>query len=102
MASQALHASQVIHHKVFDRYPHPKLCVYRHPGDEYNLPGGWKDIEKELLVIGETFYCYVTEVRVFTLGYWDECGRYDSTRSDFMGFHKSRFVRWKDTQLELF
>jgi hypothetical protein len=90
------------HYKVFERYIDPRLVVYNHPGDEYNLPGGWKCTEKEVLVIGETYDTYVTEIRVCTLPYWDECGRYKATSSIFLGFHKSRFVKWKDRQLELF
>lgn len=86
----------------FVPYETPRLATYRSPGNEYDLnKGGWVDIPKTVLIIGEDEHLYVTRLRNSEHGEWtDEKILYKYIIPD--GFHKSRLIKWEDTQLSLF
>ena len=85
----------------FVSYDTPRLAIYHHPGNIYKLPGGWIDEKKELLIIGETKDSYITELRESERGEWtDKRILYKYILP--LGFHKSRFIKWEETQLTLF
>lgn len=85
----------------FVPYDVPRLATYNHPGNEYKFPIGWIDIPKTVLVIGETKDSYITELKNADHGEWtDKKILYKYILP--MGFHKSRFLKWEDTQLTLF
>ena len=88
--------------KLFERYPFPRVAVYNRPGEKYNLPGGWQDTPTDALVIGETEDEYVTKIMESETSYWDEYGRYNASYCYPFGFHKSRFIEWKEAQVALF
>jgi|JI9StandDraft_2_1071091.scaffolds.fasta_scaffold175580_2 hypothetical protein len=85
----------------FILYEFPKQGVFRVETGEYKLPGGWVQIEEKSTIIGETSQHYVTGIINGEIGMWegDKVVKYKYTSHP--GYHKSRFVRWCDTQLVL-
>ena len=63
---------------------------------------GWEDVEEVHAIIGETRDHYITKIIESSIPYWDEMGRYEAHSCTPIGIHKSRFIRWMDTQLSLF
>lgn len=85
----------------FKPFEFPRMVTYNHPGNEYKLPIGWIDIPKSVFVIGETKDSFITELRLAEHGEWtDKRILYKYILP--LGFHKSRFVKWEETQLRLF
>ncbi len=86
-------------------YPIPKKAIFSAGDDsrEYaEPPVGWKYKDEECLVLGETEMCYVTEIITSLTPMWENGVRYNRSSTVHVGFHKSRFVKWLDTQIELF
>jgi hypothetical protein len=84
-------------------YEHPKNAIYRETTNEYDSArGGWISIEKQATVIGEDEHFYVTRT-VNTCEY--NFTPNDTIKGNFLygiGFHKSRLVKFVETQLEMF
>lgn len=85
----------------FVPYETPRLAIYNSPGETYELPRGWIDVPKTVLIIGETKDSYITELRPSEHGEWTE-KRILYKYILPLGFHKSRFIKWEETQLKLF
>lgn len=86
----------------FVAYDFPKLATFNYPGNEYNLKkNGWQDFPKTVLVIGEDKNCYITNLCQSEHEEWND-KRILYKYILPLGFHKSRFIRWEDTQLTLF
>lgn len=85
----------------FTAYPIPKLGEFKITSDRYG-ENGWELDIKKAMIIGETASYYVTELRPLSFDEW--VGNDVVTRQSIVhiGFHKSRFMKWIDTQLELF
>lgn len=82
-------------------YEFPRLAEYRQETNVYEFPYGWITEAKQVLVIGETDTSFVTKLK------HSEHGECDEKRILYkyilpMGFHKTRFIRWFDTQLTFF
>lgn len=86
----------------FVAYDTPRLATYSSPGNEYDLKkGGWQNILKTVLVIGEAEHCFITKLSPSEHGEWtDKRILYKYILP--LGFHKSRLVKWEETQLSLF
>lgn len=84
------------------RYKIAKKAIYLTVTDEYDINEGWLHEQREAMVVGETKDCYITEFKDTKIGYWDEMGKYETWLTMSIGFHKSRFIKWCTTQLELF
>lgn len=86
----------------FVAYDTPRLATYFHPGEEYDIKkGGWQNIPKTILVIGEDEHCFITKLSPGEHGEWtDKRILYKYILP--IGFHKCRFIRWEETQLSLF
>ncbi len=80
----------------------PRLATYSSSGDEYDLEkGGWVNFPKTVLVIGETKDSYITKLSDAEHGEWiDKRILYKYILP--LGFHKTRLIKWEDTQLSLF
>ncbi|HAY3555762.1 hypothetical protein [Elizabethkingia anophelis] len=85
----------------FVPYDTPLLALYKHSTDEYKLPEGWLNTPKIVLVIGETKDSFITELRPSEHGEWKDL-RILYKYILPLGFHKSRFIQWEETQLSLF
>jgi hypothetical protein len=85
----------------FVPYETPRLAEYEHPTDRYELPIGWINEPREVLIIGETSDSYIYELRESSHGEWKDTRiLYKYTLP--IGFHKSRLISWLNTQLSLF
>lgn len=85
----------------FIPYDTPRLATYEHHTNEYELPKGWLNEPKSVLVIGETKESFVTELKSSEHGEWtDRQVLYKYILP--LGFHKSRLIKWEETQLTLF
>lgn len=73
----------------YQSYKHPKNGVFRCETNEYKLPIGWIQEEKEFLIIGETDLHFIYELKEF------------EGKLLPIGIHKSRLVKWNATQLML-
>jgi hypothetical protein len=83
-------------------YEHPRNAIFLQPTGEYDIKKGPVQQETEVIVIGEDNHCYITQTfkthrfmhqpNVFTYG----------KLMYGIGFHKTRLVRFVETQLELF
>ncbi len=82
-------------------YKTPRKAIYNSPEGKYHPVKGWLQVEREVLVLGETDSIYITEIRESSLTHNDELGCYTSQYCFPVGFHKSRLVKWVTTQLEL-
>lgn len=85
----------------FIQYDTPRYATYNHPTNEYELLKGWLSEPKTVLVIGETKDTFVTELKPSEHGEWTEkkiLYKYILP----LGFHKSRLIKWEETQLTLF
>lgn len=84
-------------------YDHTRKGIFRCDINIYDPKHGWLDEEKELLIIGENNYWYITR----TLRD-DTCWVHPDKpplKGDFLsgiGPNKDRLVKWVETQLELF
>ncbi|WP_260255130.1 hypothetical protein [Elizabethkingia meningoseptica] len=90
-----------MHIHSFVPYDTPQLVLYKHSTDEYDLTKGWLNEPKKVLVIGETKDSFITELKP------SEHGEWKGLRILYkyilpLGFHKSRFIQWEETQLSLF
>ncbi|MCT4237821.1 hypothetical protein HZP42_15665 [Elizabethkingia anophelis] len=85
----------------FIPYDIPRLASYNHPTNEYDLNKGWLNEPKKVLVIGETKDSFITELRPSEHGEWTDL-RILYKYILLLGFHKSRFIKWEETQLSLF
>lgn len=84
-------------------YNHPRKCIYNADINKYDLQKGWLTEETEITVIGHDDYNYVT--KVFNTNEYIEHPNKPPLKGDLIygiGFHKSRFVKWIETQLNLF
>ena len=101
---EAIEYDQVIEQGIlynFTAYDIPRMGTYNHPGNTYELPKGWIDKPKSVLIIGETEDCFITSLRAAEHGEWtDKRILYKYILP--LGFHKSRFAKWEETQLSLF
>lgn len=83
-------------------YDIPKLGIFERDTNEYG-PDGWIQEPVDELIIGEDSDSYITRTFTSTTGYWTEDGlRYEEIEVIAIGPHKSRLIKWKDTQLSLF
>ena len=99
----------IIYDKIIDRgilydfkpYDSPRLASYESDIDEYEFPKGWLTKPVSVLVIGETDDSFITELSATEHGEWtDERILFKYVLP--LGFHKSRFIKWEETQLEMF
>lgn len=85
-------------------YEASKIGVFRVETGEYDLHGaGWIQVEEDSLIIGESEDCYINRLLETSDSWWE--GDKIVTTPNYLvpfGIHKSRFVRWKTTQLSLF
>lgn len=88
----------------FIPYDMPRLATYSHPGNKYDLKkGGWQNIPKTVLVIGEDEHSFITELRPSESEEGEWTDKYVLYKFILpLGFHKSRLIKWEDTQLSLF
>ena len=92
---------ELLHGLVF--WVHPRKGIFRCDLNQYDAKLGWLDEEKELLIIGEDNLLYIT--KTFRQDTYLEHPDRPPLRGDLMsgiGPHKSRLVKWVETQLELF
>lgn len=82
-------------------YKTPRKAIYNSHEGKYHPVKGWLQVEREVLVIGETADNYVYEFQESSCPHWDELGRYTTHYCFAVGFHKSRLVKWVTTQLQL-
>ena len=102
-------SSELVYDEVIDRgiiyefipYEFPRLAEYSFDINVYEYPKGWLTEPKQVLVIGEAKDSYTTELKSSSHGEWDE-KRILLKYILPLGFHKSRLIRWVDTQLTLF
>lgn len=82
-------------------YEQAKKGVFSITTDEYKLPGGWVLKEEERIIIGETDDCFVEKLLESGHGEWigDKVVQLNYTLP--VGIHKSRFVKWLPTQIEI-
>lgn len=99
----------ILYDKIIDRgilydfipYDSPQMASYESDIGEYKFPKGWLTEPVNVLVIGETDHSYVTELSAAEHGEWkDERILYKYTLP--LGFHKTRLINWKETQLQMF
>lgn len=83
-------------------YQFSKMGVFEVDTNEYKLPGGWIQKEEEHLIIGEDEHIYVTKFLPHCHGEWVGDVVIQTNYIIAIGLHKSRLVRWKETQLQLF
>ncbi len=87
----------------YQHYDNPKHGIFKieKSPSEYILPGGWVYVETEIKIIGETNDEYVTR---FIESEYENDGDiiFKSKNTYPSGIHKSRFIKWVDSQLELF
>jgi len=83
-------------------YEHPLKAIFMQTTSEYDLKKGPVDKETEVIVIGEDNHCYIT--RIFkTDRFMHQPGVFTYGKLMYgIGFHKTRLVRFVETQLELF
>jgi hypothetical protein len=81
-------------------YPKPRTALFIQNGDNYvkdTKTGtyGWEKIEKEVMVIGEDDYFFITVLKEHRV-----CDTEDPEYGKIvllpLGFHKSRFIKWID------
>jgi len=86
----------------YKAYDCPRKGIFNITTSEYRLPKGWVLKPTEHTIIGETDEHFIT--RLSTLEYGEWIGEEVVQRSEIVpiGVHKTRFVRWIDTQLVLF
>jgi len=83
-------------------YEHPKLAVYKESVNELLTTDGFKTKEVEVKVIGENDYMYITKI-FETDKFMTIPGEYIYGNLVYgIGFHKTRMIRFVETQLELF
>lgn len=84
-------------------YPHKKDGLFSiHSGEWDKVNNQWENVETAHTIIGETADIYITRFSDSSTPYWDEMGRYEASYCLPLGIHKSRLIRWKETQLSLF
>jgi NOL1/NOP2/fmu family ribosome biogenesis protein len=89
--------------KDFIKYDIPKNGLFEvlKPNGIYTNEG-WETIQEQNLIIGETHFQYVYELREVEFEYWYEGLTYKSKCQIEISYHKSRLIKWLDTQLNLF
>jgi hypothetical protein len=70
--------------------------------DVYHPKIGWVQKQEELVIIGETYDSYTIRYLTSSAPYWDTNGRYEAHSTTAIGVHKSRFIKWLPTQMQLF
>lgn len=91
-----------IEHKHYIQlYDTPRVGVFKLPSDEY-ISGSWDHDEGECKIIGETDTCFIEREVPLSYGWWfgDTVKQINTIVQ--IGPHKSRLVKWIDTQLTLF
>ena len=83
------------------RYKNPRIGVFSITTDEYG-PGGWVCVKEEYTIIGEHDEGYIYRFVYTSDPHSDEFGEYEPYWTFPIYIHKSRLIRWKDTQLTLF
>ncbi len=85
----------------FIPYEQIKTGIFKEDTNIFKLPGGWVWEEKTVDIIGETEDSYVYELSESGHGEWigDKVVQHKYILP--MGIHKSRFIRWKDRQLQM-
>jgi hypothetical protein len=85
----------------YKAFKNPRKAIYHQCTNVYGKKG-WIQKEVETTVIGEDDHVYVERLKPGSHGEW--VGEVVVQREYILaiGFHKSRFVKWVDTQLELF
>lgn len=87
--------------ETYVQYELPKQGVFRVETGEYG-PDGWVRIEEQSTIIGETSEHYVTRLSNGSVGMWEGDIVVQHDYVCHIGYHKSRFVKWVDSQLKLF
>jgi len=85
----------------YKAYPHPRKAIFSIDTNVYGR-NGWVHKDEEHTIIGEDFDCYVTKLLSSGHGEWVGEEVIQRTYILPIGIHKSRLVKWVDTQLELF
>ena len=88
--------------ETYIEYGIPRKGVFSVTTDEYRFPEGWVEKEEEGIIIGETDDCYVKRLINSGHGEWVDGQVIQRSYIVHVGYHKSRFVRWESTQIELF
>jgi hypothetical protein len=86
----------------YKAYDTPKKGVFNVETGEYKLPIGWLQKEVECIIIGETDLHYVEELLPSSHGEWVGDVVVEHKYILPIGLHKSRLVKWIDSQLCLF
>lgn len=87
----------------FIKYQYPKLGVFsiNKKNGKWTI-NGWETIDKKAIIIGEDSISYVYNIRQTCFPYSYEGLPYEVKTTIYVGYHKSRLVRWIDNQLSLF
>jgi len=85
----------------YREYENPRKAIFMIDTNEYG-PHGWINQEEEHTIIGECDDSYTTKLVPSGHGEWVGDTVIQLTYILPIGIHKSRFVRWIDTQLNLF
>lgn len=88
----------------FQPFDFPKNGIFQvlKTPNEYKLPGGWVLEDVELKIIGQTEDCYIKKVIEVEYGVWVGNKVFPYKGKVYLGPHKSRFVKWVPSQLQLF
>ena len=90
----------IIHN--YRSYQNIRKGIFHIDINEYG-PDGWIQKEKEYTIIGEDDESYVYELKKTECGYWNEKNEKWTEKYILpLGVHKSRLLKWKLQQLELF
>jgi len=90
------------------RYQHPKTGLFDiHEGSWDKEKNGWKIVQEERTIIGETKDSFITRFLETSCGYSDmtDYGGFPAHTAYYtlaIGVHKSRFIKWIPTQITLF
>jgi hypothetical protein len=86
----------------FIKYNYPKIGIFELETNVYKPPIGWLQKQEEKLIIGEADEMYVYRLQESGHGEWIEDKVVQKTYIMPLGIHKSRLVKWKNSQLSLF
>lgn len=86
------------------QYETPKAGVFKIYDDtnEYIPGAGWKQVEKEIQIIGEDKTNYIEKIIYSSIGVWRNEKVINCRYTIRVGPHKSRLVKWIPNQLKLF
>ena len=83
-------------------YDAPRKGIFACHTGEYDPENGWIDEPKELTIIGEKENYYIEREQPFSYGWWVGNTVKTINTTVEIGPHKSRLIKWMDTQLKLF